>query len=220
MSILEPKFQSWATPSSLACTTVRSSDPGTTGKPLVRQLGHGALCPGIDAVRSPAILQLDIALDDIGARPIDDLHPPHREYSGEKPMGFATEFKEFAVKGNVMDLAVGVIIGAAFGKIVDSVVGDLVMPLVSKATGGLDFSNYFIPLAGQTATTLVEAKKAGAVFAYGNFLTVALNFVILAFIIFLMVKQINKLKKAAPPVVAATPEDVMLLREIRDSLKK
>jgi large conductance mechanosensitive channel len=138
-------------------------------------------------------------------------------------MGFATEFKEFAVKGNVMDLAVGVIIGGAFGKIVDSVVGDLIMPLVSKVTGGLDFSNYFVPLAGQTATTLAEAKKAGAVFAYGNFLTVALNFVILAFIIFLMVKQINRLKKEAPPAVAApapTPEDVVLLREIRDALKK
>jgi len=138
-------------------------------------------------------------------------------------MGFATEFKEFAVKGNVMDLAVGVIIGGAFGKIVDSVVNDLIMPLVGKAVGGLDFSNYFIPLAGQTATTLAEAKKAGAVFAYGNFLTVAFNFVILALIIFIMVKQINRLKKEAPPVVAApapTPEDVVLLREIRDSLKK
>jgi large conductance mechanosensitive channel len=138
-------------------------------------------------------------------------------------MGFATEFKEFAVKGNVMDLAVGVIIGAAFGKIVDSVVNDLIMPLVSKVVGGLDFSNYFIPLAGQTATTLADAKKAGAVFAYGNFLTVALNFAILALIIFLMVKQINKLKKSTPPPVAPpapTPEDVILLREIRDSLKK
>ena len=136
-------------------------------------------------------------------------------------MSFGTEFKEFAVKGNVMDLAVGVIIGGAFGKIVDSVVGDLIMPLVSKVTGGLDFSNYFIPLAGQTATTLADAKKAGAVFAYGNFITVAINFIILAFIIFLMVKQINKLKKEAPPAVAPpTPEDVMLLREIRDSLKK
>ena len=138
-------------------------------------------------------------------------------------MGFATEFKEFAVKGNVMDLAVGVIIGGAFGKIVDSVVGDLIMPLVSKVTGGLDFSNYFIPLAGQTAATLADAKKAGAVFAYGNFLTVALNFVILAFIIFLMVKQINKLKHEAPKPVAPpapTPEDVVLLREIRDALKK
>ena len=135
-------------------------------------------------------------------------------------MSFATEFKEFAVKGNVMDLAVGVIIGGAFGKIVDSVVGDLIMPLVSKVTGGLDFSNYFLPLAGQTAATLADAKKAGAVFAYGNFLTVALNFVILAFIIFLMVKQINKLKQEAPKAAPATPEDVVLLREIRDSLKK
>ena len=138
-------------------------------------------------------------------------------------MSFGTEFKEFAVKGNVMDLAVGVIIGGAFGKIVDSVVGDLIMPLVSKVTGGLDFSNYFIPLAGQTATTLAEAKKAGAVFAYGNFLTVALNFVILAFIIFVMIKQINRLKHEEPAAPAApppTPEDVVLLREIRDSLKQ
>ena len=138
-------------------------------------------------------------------------------------MSFASEFKQFALKGNVVDLAVGVIIGAAFGKIVDSVVGDLIMPLISKITGGLDFSNYFVPLAGQTATTLADAKKAGAVFAYGNFITVAINFVILAFIIFLMVKQINKLKKEAPPAVAPpapTPEDVMLLREIRDALKK
>ena len=131
------------------------------------------------------------------------------------------EFKDFAVKGNVIDLAVGVIIGGAFGKIVDSVVGDIIMPVVSKIFGGLDFSNYFIPLAGQTATTLADAKKAGAVLAYGNFMTIALNFVILAFIIFLMVKQINKLKKevpAGPP--PATPEDIVLLREIRDSLKK
>ena len=135
-------------------------------------------------------------------------------------MSFTSEFKEFAVKGNVMDLAVGVIIGAAFGKIVDSVVNDLIMPLVGRVVGGLDFSNYFIPLAGQTATTLAEAKKAGAVFAYGNFLTVALNFVILALIIFMMVKQINKLKNAAPPPPAQPPEDVVLLREIRDSLKR
>ena len=138
-------------------------------------------------------------------------------------MGFATEFKEFAVKGNVMDLAVGVIIGAAFGKIVDSVVNDLIMPLIGKVTGGLDFSNYFIPLAGQTATNLADAKKAGAVFAYGNFLTVLLNFVILAFIIFLMVRQVNRLKHEAPeevPPPAPTPEDIVLLREIRDSLKR
>ena len=137
-------------------------------------------------------------------------------------MGMMQEFKEFAVKGNVMDLAVGVIIGGAFGKIVDSVVGDLIMPLVSKIFGGLDFANYYIGLAGQAAgLPLAEAKKAGAVFAYGNFITVALNFAILAFIIFMMVKQMNRLKKdvpaAAPP---ATPEDVVLLREIRDSLKR
>ena len=135
-------------------------------------------------------------------------------------MSFATEFKEFALKGNVMDLAVGVIIGGAFGKIVDSMIADLIMPLVGMVTGGLDFSNRFIPLAGQTATTLVEARKAGAVFAYGNFITVAINFAILAFIIFLMIKQMNRLKREAPPVAAATPEDVMLLREIRDSLRK
>jgi large conductance mechanosensitive channel len=136
-------------------------------------------------------------------------------------MSFTSEFKEFAIKGNVIDLAVGVIIGGAFGKIVDSIVGDLIMPLVGKVLGGLDFSNYFIPLAGQTATNLADAKKAGAVFAYGSFITVAINFVILAFIIFMMVKQINRLKKEAPaPAPAAPPEDVVLLREIRDSLKR
>jgi large conductance mechanosensitive channel len=136
-------------------------------------------------------------------------------------MGFATEFKEFALKGNVMDLAVGVIIGAAFGRIVDSIVSDLIMPLVGKVLGGLDFNNYFVPLAGQTVTNLADAKKGGAVFAYGSFITVALNFVILAFIIFLMVRQINKIKGAAPPAPPpATPEDVLLLREIRDALRK
>lgn len=139
-------------------------------------------------------------------------------------MSLGSEFKEFALKGNVMDLAVGVIIGGAFGKIVDSVVGDLIMPLVGKILGGLDFNNYFIPLSGQTAATLVEAKKTGAVFAYGSFLTIALNFVILAFIVFMMVKQMNRLKReapAAPPEPPApTPEEVILLREIRDSLKK
>lgn len=136
-------------------------------------------------------------------------------------MGFMTEFKEFAVKGNVIDLAVGVIIGGAFGKIVGSLVDDIIMPLVSRAFGGLDFSNYFIPLAGQTATTLAEAKKEGAVFAYGNFLTVGINFLILAFIIFMMVRQINRLKRAAPPPApAAPPEEVVLLREIRDTLRK
>jgi large conductance mechanosensitive channel len=137
-------------------------------------------------------------------------------------MGMMQEFKEFAVKGNVMDLAVGVIIGGAFGKIVDSIVGDLIMPLVSKIFGGLDFSSYYIALAGQAAgLPLAEAKKAGAVFAYGNFITVALNFIILAFIIFMMVKQMNRLKKEAPAAApAATPEDILLLREIRDNLKK
>jgi large conductance mechanosensitive channel len=136
-------------------------------------------------------------------------------------MSFMSEFKEFAVKGNVMDLAIGVIIGGAFGKIVDSVVGDLIMPIVGKIFGGLDFNNYFIPLAGQAATNLADAKKAGAVFAYGSFITIVLNFAILAFIIFLMVKQMNKLKREAPPAAPApTPEDVVLLREIRDALKK
>ena len=137
-------------------------------------------------------------------------------------MSFASEFKEFAVKGNVMDLAVGVIIGAAFGKIVDSIVGDLIMPIVGKIFGGLDFSGMYIPLNGQAnGLLLAEAKKAGAVIAYGNFITVAINFAILALIIFMLVKQMNKLKKEAPPAAPApTPEDVMLLREIRDSLKK
>ena len=138
-------------------------------------------------------------------------------------MGMMQEFKEFAVKGNVVDLAVGVIIGAAFGKIVDSIVGDLIMPLVSAVFGKLDFSNLFVVL-GQvppgTAMTLDALKKAGVpVLAYGNFITVAVNFAILAFIIFLMVKQINRLKSAPAPA-PATPEDVMLLREIRDALKK
>jgi large conductance mechanosensitive channel len=139
-------------------------------------------------------------------------------------MSFSSEFKEFALKGNVMDLAVGVIIGGAFGKIVDSLVGDIIMPVVGKILGNLDFNNYFIPLSGQTATTLVEAKKAGAVLAYGSFVTVALNFVILALIIFSMVKQMNRLKReapAAPPAPPApTPEDILLLRDIRDSLRK
>jgi large conductance mechanosensitive channel len=139
-------------------------------------------------------------------------------------MSFLSEFREFAVKGNVVDLAVGVIIGGAFGKIVDSLVGDVIMPVIGKIVGGLDFSDYFIPLAGQTATTLAEAKKAGAVLAYGSFLSVLLNFIILAFVIFLMIKQINRLKREAPaPAPSApppTPEDVVLLREIRDALKR
>jgi large conductance mechanosensitive channel len=136
-------------------------------------------------------------------------------------MSFTSEFKEFALKGNVMDLAVGVIIGAAFGKIVDSLVNDIIMPVVGRVFGGFDFSNYFIPLAGQTASNLADARKAGAVLAYGNFITIAINFIILAFIIFLMVKQMNKLKRAEPVAApAAVPEEVALLREIRDSLKR
>ncbi|MDB5852446.1 MAG: mscL [Herminiimonas sp.] len=136
-------------------------------------------------------------------------------------MSLISEFREFAAKGNVMDLAVGVIIGAAFAKIVDSLVGDIIMPIISRVFGGLDFSNYFLPLAGQTATTLADAKKAGAVLAYGNFLTVTLNFIILAFVIFLMVRQVNRLKRATPaPVPAVVAEEVLLLREIRDGLRR
>ena len=140
-------------------------------------------------------------------------------------MSFMSEFKEFAVKGNAVDLAIGVIIGAAFGKIVSSVVDDLVMPIVGAIFGGFDFTNLFIALKEvppDVAMTLAEVKKAGIpVLAYGSFLTILLNFIILALVIFFMVKQINRLKKEAPPPApAATPEDVMLLREIRDSLKK
>jgi large conductance mechanosensitive channel len=142
-------------------------------------------------------------------------------------MSFVTEFKEFAVKGNAMDLAVGVIIGAAFGKIVDSIVHDLIMPIVGAVFGGFDFSNLFIALAkvpDGVAMTLAEVKKAGVpVLAYGNFLTILLNFIILALIVFMLVKQLNRFKKEAPAAPAApapTPEDIVLLREIRDSLKK
>ncbi|MBT0569409.1 large conductance mechanosensitive channel protein MscL [Curvibacter sp. CHRR-16] len=142
-------------------------------------------------------------------------------------MSMLQEFKNFAIKGNVIDLAVGVIIGGAFGKIVDSVVGDLIMPLVGAVIGKLDFSNLFLTLGTVpegTAHTLDALKKAGVpVFAYGSFITVAVNFAILAFIIFMMVKQINRLKKEAPapePTPAVIPEDIVLLREIRDSLKK
>lgn len=142
-------------------------------------------------------------------------------------MGMMQEFREFAVKGNVVDLAVGVIIGGAFGKIVDSVVSDLIMPVVGLVFGKLDFSNLFVVLGTippGTGTTLDALKKAGVpVFAYGNFLTVAVNFLILAFIIFIMIKQINRLKREAPAAPAAapvTPEDVVLLREIRDALMK
>lgn len=141
-------------------------------------------------------------------------------------MSMMQEFKEFALKGNVMDLAVGVIIGAAFGKIVDSLVGDVIMPVIAALLGGrIDFSSMLVPLGevpAGTAMTLDALKKAGVpVFAYGNFITILVNFIILAFIIFMMIKQMNRLRKAEPPAPPpATPEDIVLLREIRDSLKK
>ncbi|WP_028997741.1 large conductance mechanosensitive channel protein MscL [Azohydromonas australica] len=146
-------------------------------------------------------------------------------------MSFISEFKAFAMKGNVVDLAVGVIIGAAFQRIVDSMVKDLIMPLVGRVVGGLDFSNYFIRLAdpppNYTGPMTYDAlTKAGVpLFAYGSFITVALNFLILAFVIFLMVKQINRLRRDEPKpppaeVPDAAPEDIVLLREIRDALQQ
>ena len=142
-------------------------------------------------------------------------------------MGFSSEFKEFAMKGNVVDLAVGVIIGAAFGKIVDSIVKDLIMPIVGRIFGGIDFSSYFIRLGNTPADfkgpmTYEALTKAGVpLFAYGNFITVAINFIILAFIIFMMVKQINRLKKDVPAAAPVAPaEDVILLREIRDAVRR
>ena len=142
-------------------------------------------------------------------------------------MSVMSEFREFAVKGSVIDLAVGVIIGSAFGKIVDSLVKDLIMPIVGAIFGGLDFSQWFIllrsPPAGYAGPMTYEAlTKAGVpLFAYGNFITIAINFLILAFIIFMMVRAINRLKrKEPPPPPAAPPEEVMLLREIRDGLKR
>ena len=143
-------------------------------------------------------------------------------------MGMMQEFKDFALKGNVMDLAVGVIIGAAFGKIVDSLVKDIIMPIVGLIFGNVDFSNMFITLGKipadfkGSATSFADLSKAGVnVLGYGNFITILVNFLILAFIIFMMVKQMNKMKKAEPPAPPpAIPEDVQLLRQIRDSLKK
>ncbi len=140
-------------------------------------------------------------------------------------MSFMSEFREFAVKGNAMDLAVGVIIGAAFGKIVESIVNDLIMPVIGAIFGGFDFTNLFLPLRAVpdgVADTLAAVKEAGVpVFAYGSFLTILLNFIILAFIVFILIKQLNRLKKAPPAAApAAPPEDIVLLREIRDSLKK
>jgi len=141
-------------------------------------------------------------------------------------MSFFSEFREFATKGNVVDLAVGVIIGAAFGRIVDSLVKDIIMPVVGSFTGGLDFTNYFIilkpPPPGYTGPMTYDAlTKAGVpLLAYGNFITTVINFIILAFIIFLMVKEINRLRRQTPPAPAAPPEEVVLLREIRDALKR
>jgi len=131
------------------------------------------------------------------------------------------EFKKFAMRGNVVDLAVGVIIGAAFGAIVNSLVNDIIMPIVGAATGGLDFSNYFVPLSSNvTADSLAEAKRQGAVLAWGSFLTIAINFVIIAWVLFLSIKAINRLKKEEPPPPpAAPPKEVLLLTEIRDLLK-
>jgi len=140
-------------------------------------------------------------------------------------MSFASEFKEFAVKGNVMDLAVGVIVGAAFGKIVDSLVNDVAMPVIGRFTGGIDFSGHFLPLAAVPpgVPMAVDAlKKAGVpVIAWGSFLNVVVNFVILAFVVFVMVRQVNRLRREQPPAPAAPPappEDIVLLREIRDAL--
>lgn len=140
-------------------------------------------------------------------------------------MSMMSEFKEFALKGNVMDLAVGVIIGGAFGKIVTSMVDDLIMPIVGSIFGNLDFTNLYVALGKVpegTAPTLAALKAAGVpTLAYGNFITVAINFIILAFIIFMMVKQMNRMRKEAPPAPPAPPaEDIVLLREIRDSLRK
>jgi len=156
-----------------------------------------------------------------------DHHQQQFGIKGTACMSFASEFKEFALKGNVMDLAVGVIIGGAFGKIVDSAVNDLIMPIIGRVVGNVDFSNMYLELADApagTAETLDALRKAGVpVFAYGSFITILINFIILAFVIFLMIKQMNRLKREAPaeaPPAPSTPEDVILLREIRDSLKK
>jgi large conductance mechanosensitive channel len=134
------------------------------------------------------------------------------------------EFREFAMKGNVVDLAVGVIIGAAFGAIVTSLVGDIIMPLIGAATGGLDFSNYYIPLSAKvTASNLADAKKQGAVLAYGNFITLTLNFLIIAFVLFIVIRLMNQLKRRQEAAPAAPPKpsvEVELLTEIRDLLKK
>jgi large conductance mechanosensitive channel len=142
-------------------------------------------------------------------------------------MGMMQEFKDFAIKGNVVDLAVGVIIGGAFGKIIDSAVKDLIMPIIGKIIGSTDFSNLFVQLSStpadfKGAMNYADLSKAGVnLFAYGNFITIFLNFLILAFVVFQMVRVYGKMKAAEPaPAAPATPDDILLLREIRDSLKK
>ncbi len=140
-------------------------------------------------------------------------------------MGFVSEFREFALRGNVLDLAVGVIIGSAFGKIVDSLINDVIMPLVGKIVGNVDFKNLFLPLSSQADKDLDSARKAGAVLAYGNFATIAINFLILAFVIFLVVKAFNTAKKRfeaekPAPAPAGPSSTDMLLMQIRDSLKR
>jgi large conductance mechanosensitive channel len=131
------------------------------------------------------------------------------------------EFKKFAMRGNVVDLAVGVIIGAAFGAIVASLVGDIIMPIIGAVTGGLDFSNYFIALSKNvTATSYADAKKQGAVLGYGQFLTITLNFILVAFVLFLVIKAMVRLQKQEEAKPAPPPADVILLTEIRDLLAK
>jgi large conductance mechanosensitive channel len=135
--------------------------------------------------------------------------------------GMLEEFKKFALRGNVVDLAVGVIIGAAFGAIVQSLVGDLIMPVVGAITGGIDFSNYFIPLSPKvTAATLAEAKRQGAVLAWGNFLTTTINFIIIAFVLFLVIRAMGRLLRREADKAPALSRQEQLLTEIRDLLKK
>jgi len=138
-------------------------------------------------------------------------------------MGIVQEFKEFAIKGNMVDLAVGVIIGGAFGKIVDSLVKDIIMPIIGVITGGIDFSNLFVQLAGEPQATLDKAREAGATLAYGNFVTIVINFLIIAWVLFMVIKAMNSMKKeaeAAPAEPPAPPRNEVLLEEIRDLLSK
>jgi large conductance mechanosensitive channel len=130
------------------------------------------------------------------------------------------EFKKFALRGNVVDLAVGVIIGLAFGAIVNSLVGDIIMPIIGAITGGIDFSNYFIPLSSSvTADSLVEAKKQGAVLAWGSFITAVINFLIIAFVLFLIIRLMNRMIRQEAPKAPPLTKEESLLTEIRDSLK-